>query len=233
MHELSIEGFRFFCDNREEAFTVRHEVFSAHTYYFETDNQAPTILDIGANTGLATLYFKKIYPHAKITAVEPHPRSYELLSKNCYENMLEGVTTLRAAVVDDTTKHPTLLLHTDTAGKWLSTTSVVPRAWNGEQQTTELRVPTCTLDSLITGPVDCLKMDIEGAEQKVLMAARTGLSQVRELIVEFHPHAGQNLAQLSEFLHGVGFELLYTQDGKEQDLNKINPRRLIILSGRM
>lgn len=231
MIELSVEGFRVFCNNREEAFTIRHEIFSAHSYYFETENPEPVILDIGAHIGLATLYFKKLYPNAHITAVEPHPTSFALLKKNCDENMLTHVTLYQAALVDNSDKHPHLTLHTDQTGKWLSTTGVVPQAWNGEQLTTELSVPTLTLESLITGPIDVLKMDIEGAEQKVLMAAQKGLHQVQELFVEFHPHADQDLAALSRFLEETGFDLSYTQDGKEQELDKVNPRRLILLYG--
>ncbi len=231
MIELSVEGFRVFCKNREEAFSIRHEIFSAHSYYFETENPEPVILDIGAHIGLATLYFKKVYPQSHITAVEPHPISFALLKKNCDENMLTSVELHQAALVDSVAKHPRLTVHTDQAGKWLSTTGVVPRAWNGEQLTTELTVPTLTLESLITGPVDVLKMDIEGAEQKVLMATQKGLHQVQELFVEFHPHAGQDLAVLSRFLEESGFDLSYTQDGKEQELDKVNPRRLILVYG--
>lgn len=231
MQELSIEGFRVFCQNREEAFTIRHEIFSAHSYYFETENPEPVILDIGAHIGLATLYFKKLYPHSHITAVEPHPTSFAILKKNSTENMLTSVNLHQAALVDDSVKRPKLTLHNDLSGTWLSTTGVVHNAWNGEQPTTEMLVPTLTLDSLISGPIDLLKMDIEGAEQKVLMAAQSGLKQVKEFFIEFHPHAGQNLEVLRVFLEENGFDLSYTQDGKEQELDKVNPRRLILMYG--
>ncbi len=231
MQELNIEGFRVFCQNREEVFTLRREIFSAHCYYFETESPSPVILDIGAHIGLATLYFKKLYPTAHITAVEPHPTSFSLLKKNCFENMLTDVTLHNSAVVDDTEKHPTLLLHTDTKDQWLSTTGVVIDAWNGEQETKELVVPTCTLASLITGPVDLLKMDIEGAEQKVMLAAGSKLQLVQQVLIEFHPHVGQDIKKLAHFLELAGFDLSYTQDGKEQDLEAVNPRRLILITG--
>lgn len=49
------------------------EIFIRGEYFFETEKTAPVILDCGANIGLATLFFKRIYPKARITCGEADP----------------------------------------------------------------------------------------------------------------------------------------------------------------
>src|SRR5262245_55665784 len=44
------------------------EIFQRELYRFHTDSAGPKILDCGANIGLAVIYFKRLYPHARITA---------------------------------------------------------------------------------------------------------------------------------------------------------------------
>ena len=52
----------------------------------------------------------------------------------------------------------------------------------------ELRVPAIELDELITGNVDLLKLDIEGAETDVLCACQR-LHRVEQIFVEYYSFA--------------------------------------------
>src|SRR6476620_11843470 len=57
------------------------------------------IIDLGANIGLASLYFLNKCPHARVVAVEPDPSNFELLSRNLQPFLLhEQVTLLPGAV---------------------------------------------------------------------------------------------------------------------------------------
>jgi FkbM family methyltransferase len=55
-----------------------------------------TIVDAGANVGFTTLFFASQYPHARIIAIEPSPRSVELLRMNVAG--LPNVTIVEAAL---------------------------------------------------------------------------------------------------------------------------------------
>src|ERR1019366_6730082 len=44
------------------------DIFVKHVLDFQCATDAPRILDCGANLGLASLYFKRRYPKARITA---------------------------------------------------------------------------------------------------------------------------------------------------------------------
>src|ERR1700754_950801 len=45
-------------------------------------SRKPLILDLGANIGLASLYFAKNWPNATIVAIEPDESNYNLMLKN-------------------------------------------------------------------------------------------------------------------------------------------------------
>lgn len=49
------------------------------------------ILDAGANIGLATLVFHRLFPKAKILAVEPDPGNISILKKNCEHLVSKGI----------------------------------------------------------------------------------------------------------------------------------------------
>jgi len=55
----------------------RHDV---ETIYRATER--PLILDLGANVGLASLYFRKVWPRARIVAVEPDTGNVALARRN-------------------------------------------------------------------------------------------------------------------------------------------------------
>jgi FkbM family methyltransferase len=194
-------------DNSEEYHRLKNEIFTHHQYYFETENPQPVIIDAGAHIGLATLYFKKNYPGAVITAIEPQLANFKLLEKNIWDNDLSNVETHQVALSD---KMGTAKFFQDVSDdKWYSTASFTPRAWNGQQSSQEVTVPTQPLSDFITGPIDLLKMDIEGAEVHVLHAAVNKLHLVKYMMVEYHPTPGNDFKFFTEWLkkHNLSWEI--------------------------
>ena len=60
------------------AWNIRYlfnETFVNAQYYFESDNDWPTIIDCGSNIGMSVLFFKRLYPQSKIIAFEPDPKN--------------------------------------------------------------------------------------------------------------------------------------------------------------
>src|SRR5438128_464043 len=47
--------------------------------------QCETVIDLGANIGLASLYFAGRYPSCRLFAVEPNPDTYRMLTANLAE----------------------------------------------------------------------------------------------------------------------------------------------------
>jgi hypothetical protein len=68
------------------------DIFVKRTLEFTTASPSPRILDCGANVGLASLFFHRLYPDARITAFEADPALFAILNTN--------LTTNRAGAVE-------------------------------------------------------------------------------------------------------------------------------------
>lgn len=215
MQSTKLGQFTVFYTQSEEFRTIKREVFTHDSYYVDFDTDQPVIIDAGAHIGLSTLYFKRFFPQAQIWAVEPIPNTFHILERNVFENQLTDVTLINAAL-SDSTGHITL--HQDASQHhWHSTASIHSGAWNGAQRTTPMQVNALLLSDLIfqiNQPIDLLKMDIEGSELTVLKAAKESLQQVRQMIIEFHPHAEQPIDALIMLIQQQGFSLEFWQHGR-------------------
>jgi FkbM family methyltransferase len=214
MQSTSLGKYTIWFNNSEEFHKIKSEIFSQGAYYVELENPEPIIIDAGAHIGLATLYFKKLYPKAKIWAIEPLPVNFQLLTKNIEENFLDDVECLNVALSDQSGE---VILHEDASDEeWFSTASIQSGAWNRQQQTKPINVPGMKLSELlerIGQPIDFLKMDIEGSEFTVLKEAGQLLRQVRHMMIEFHPIQEQYLIEGVEMLKQFGFHSELWKDG--------------------
>jgi len=198
MQSSKLHNYTIYHNNSEEYHRLKREIFTQDLYYFETKSITPIIIDAGAYIGLSTLYFKQLYPHAKIIAIEPNPESFKLLEKNIFENQIEGVTTINAAL-SNISSHEILYLD-NSSEKWHSTASFHKGSWVGTQKTNEISVQTHILNEFVTQKIDFLKMDIEASEQRVLIASNESLPLIEQFIVEFHTHKTQSLKKMVELL---------------------------------
>jgi FkbM family methyltransferase len=178
-------GFRFRCRNREEFERICEDVFDGHEYAFETRHRAPLIIDAGAHVGAATHYFKRRDPDARVLAFEANPVTFALLQQNIAGNNLTNVRATQAALAPQAGEITFYASASDDApGAWGD--SAVRQPWHEGDETAVVRVPAVTLSSLLTEPVALLKLDIEGMETAVLEEAGPALSQVQQVILEFH-----------------------------------------------
>jgi FkbM family methyltransferase len=183
------------------------EIFVKDTYWFHTDAAEPLIVDCGSNIGMSVLYFKMIYPHARVIAVEPSPEAFALLDENVRQNDLNDVT-LRQCAVWDADGAIDFYYDPDRPGSLLMST-ISERMPKASRQVTAV-----SLSRLIEGPVDFLKMDIEGAELRVLrdLEMHDKLRFIRAMVIEYHHHIEPTADRLSELLHllersGFGYQL--------------------------
>lgn len=186
-------------DNAEEFNELKKELYTEHRYYLELDKEDPVIIDAGAHIGLATLYFKQIYPDAKIIAIEPHPANFALLKKNIEENQLKNVELYQVALAP---KSGQMGLNEPSGEReWRSGVGIIVGGWRGVQKTKPFRVKAVGIAEILGGPVDLLKMDIEGMEYEVLKAAGESLRQAKQIIVEVHPREGHRIGEIVKMLN--------------------------------
>src|SRR5262249_38418377 len=141
------------------------EIFVWNSYAFETRNPRPLILDCGANIGMAACYFKKRYPGSRILAFEPDAETNALLQGYLRGTGFEDVRARIAAVHERAGSIDFYSSDDRTIGACnsLKMSTLATRV----DRPTKRSVESVLLSDSIDGPVDFLKMDIEGAEYGV------------------------------------------------------------------
>ncbi len=154
------------------------DIFVKGALAFTSASPAPRILDCGANVGLASLFFRRIYPQASITAYEADPALFAILNTNLKANGASGVDTRHAALWTSTGS-----LTFQCEGSDSGMIGSLPGAIDGTSTT----VPSLRLRDVIDeGPIDLLKLDIEGAEDAVLADCEPVLHRVKAIVMDLH-----------------------------------------------
>jgi len=202
--EARVFGFRIrFLDYRRFLFLV-HEVFAGTPYLFRTQKRAPFIIDCGANIGMATLFFKSIYPDAEILAFEPDPDAYRTLEWNLRVNGLAGVVAVNKAVDDAGAAVP---FYCDPSLPGNGRNSLVPQRMAGGAVR---YVESVRLSGYLDREVDFLKIDVEGAEHAVFrdLSESGKLPLIRAMVIEYHhniPGHRNALVEILSLLEHAGF----------------------------
>jgi FkbM family methyltransferase len=181
------------------------EIFLDRSLAFPWEGPTPRILDLGANLGLSVAYFKRRHPNARITAFEADPEVYRYLEENVRENRLGDVELRNEAVWDEPGR---VSFRPDGAdgGRALPADAAGGNAGTIDVPAIDLRA---FLSDRADRAFDVIKMDIEGAESRVLPAISDRLGGVRYLFVEYHsrPDEPQALDRVLGAMAGAGFRL--------------------------
>lgn len=191
MHGLKIGYF-----DRATLSHLYREIFVRQYYYFEAATDSPRILDCGANLGMATMYFKWLYPNARIQAFEPDPTTFKLLERNINQNNLRDVTLHNCALWHEEGEIE-LFIDQSIAGSPLMSTR--KSRFDGNAP---IHVPSKCLSEYIEETIDFLKLDVEGAEHQVVcdLLASGKAKLVRQMVIEYHHLLGSEPCRLSTFL---------------------------------
>ena len=177
---VQLDGKPFEFHDARSFYVTYDEIILQKIYKFSTTSQNPVIIDCGANMGVSVYFFSKTYPGARIIAFEPEEDIFPILERNVETFQLDNVTLHKKAVWGSVT---TLEFFTDT-GMGGSVTNVYK-----DQKPT--LVETVVLADYLYEKVDFLKLDIEGAEYKVLKSCGSLLSNVENIFVEYHSFINQ------------------------------------------
>jgi FkbM family methyltransferase len=139
------------------------------------------VIDVGANVGFFALRFAHWAGHSgKVIAVEPETSNFEELTRRIAKSGLADVLTPRQALVDATPGTRHLIVNVNHPGDHRL----------GDQG---LPVAATTIDDLrdeLGCPVQFIKIDVQGAEGRVLAGAKHTLAMDRPaLFIEIDPAA--------------------------------------------
>jgi FkbM family methyltransferase len=172
-------GKDFFFVSPTELMHGLNEIFIEEVYKQHLPPN-PYIIDCGANIGLSIIYLKQMFPDATIIAFEPDEENFNLLQANIKSFHYENVQARKEAVwIENTTL------------QFASEGSMSSRI-NTEVSNNTVPVKAIRLKDYLDRPVDFLKIDIEGAEFRVIMDIADQLPQINNLFLEYHGSFNQN-----------------------------------------
>jgi FkbM family methyltransferase len=209
--------------NKQEFHSLKHEIFTNNSYYFESNNPNPFILDIGAYIGLSIVYFKQLYPNSKIVTFEPNPQSFKVLQENIFNNEFKNIELHNTAIYK---KEGCKEMYIDNTGMdRYSVTSFSKNAWNNEVKSNKIKVKCEKLDKYLDRHVDLLKLDVEGSEQAILKDISNQFNKIENIIFEYHPTSNQNIDNILKLLNKK-YDIEIFEGGKQ--INKDIPNNKLL-----
>lgn len=186
-------GYTVRIDDGPNFYIQLKDEFIRQIYWFKARREDPLIIDGGSNIGMSILYFKHLYPRARVVGFEPDPRLFQILQENIARNDLADVRLVNAAL-----------------GSSTGEASFAPAGAAGQLSTgARVAVQVERLSGHLSEDVDFVKLNVEGSELDILQeAAASGmLRNVSGLAVEYHGWAGepQLLGALLDLLSDHGF----------------------------
>lgn len=174
------------------------------------------VYDIGANTGLYSLFAAAECPEGVVISFEPYTPNVELLEQDIARNDLSNVTVVDIALSDSVGTIE--FAQPEEADVGYGSASIAPA---GSRPTKE--IPTTTGDRLIgDGELpqpNIVKIDVEGAEPLIIDGLATALSapecrtvycEIHEPGVEYRPSIddfGRTAGDIEQQLEGLGFDV--------------------------
>jgi FkbM family methyltransferase len=175
------------------------EIFVEEIYKFEPSATKPiTIIDCGANIGLASIYFAQRFPQASIKAYEADPNIYVSMKANFDSFEYTKVEAINAAVSN---KNGEIFFHLEGGHSGMIADSAAQNS---------VAVPCVRLKDVLDqyDDITFLKIDIEGHESEVLPDIAEELKKVQFLFLEYHSFVDQPqvLDKLLSIITGAGLK---------------------------
>ena len=234
-------GMTIACLNAGEAGMLYHTVFDGECYARHGLRLAPrdVVLDVGANIGIATLFFHARYPGVSVHSFEPAPAPFGALAENRRFHRVAG-TCHRTALSDTPgtapfTYYPRTTVmsgfHADAEADAALTRRYLRNSgfaqsdadWmtEGKYVSTTVDTPVTTLSAVIEAlrlpRVALLKIDVEKNELNVLQGLRDGdWPRVGRIVAEVHDIDGR-IQRVEALLSDHGFQAVIEQDEKLRD----------------
>ena len=176
--------------------------------------QVRTVVDIGANIGAFTLPARRVFPNARVIAIEPDPDNAALLRRNCGADPL--VTICETAVLHDgCPKTVRLCRHElNSGGNYVG--ELFQRKSPPFADAAPIEVPCRSIHELLVelgvNAIDLLKVDTEGSEVEIFtcLAAHSWLPKI--CWIRFEWHGRESIPHLRRLLSPT-HEVSIDQDG--------------------
>jgi FkbM family methyltransferase len=210
--------------NRGDIQSVR-EIFCDRHYRIPSSIRPRTLVDLGANIGLASVWFARRYGVERVVAVEPVGANAAIACRNLACNGVEG-EVLEAAIGPSRGRVVFELADASNLGRVATGPEArppapaavgagpasSPRGRDGAGGPGEglIEVEMITMHDVLArlgAGADLVKLDIEGGEDALLQGDVSWLDHVGAIVAELHPEV-VDLGSIAERLEGRGLRHL-------------------------
>ena len=176
--------------------SILYEIFWQQAYHLPQlqGGAFRTVVDVGANVGLAALYFLEKFPVTRLVCLEPEPANFQILQSNLRGTIAVALQAALAATDG--------ILKIDSS----------PQAYNARisSDTGAVEVAAISMPTLLHTQqldwVDLLKIDIEDYEQQVFIGDCAWLAQIGTLLIEIHSPTSQRVVRQAVQAQGFSWE---------------------------
>lgn len=175
------------------------------------------VFDIGAQAGYHTLLAAECVRSGTVYAFEPLPRNLDYLHAMVELHHLKNVNVVDAAISDFSGSASFDSGISPVAGRLSTNGSIRVRCIQLDEEVRAGRLP----------PPSFMKIDVEGAELKLLTGARNILERYKpEIVLDTHTFLGGEFEplhrQCSSFLQDLGYSLEPIGNGRPEDSREIH-----------
>jgi FkbM family methyltransferase len=181
--KISIQGYAFpvFLRNNPSDTQIFTQIFLREELKIDLKEIPKTIIDGGANIGLASVYLKNKYPNVLIYSVEPEKTNYDLLLENT--KFYKGIFSYNCGIWNKNTK---LKIINEDSGNESFIVKEISESDKDSKAIEAITISKIVEDNDIEN-IGLLKLDIEGSEGKVFEDNYNDwLSISNNILVEIH-----------------------------------------------
>ena len=160
--------------------------------------ERPLILDLGANIGLASLYFAKNWPRARIIAVEPDQRNVRLLKTN-----IEGMSNIKPIEGAVASENGAVQIANPHDKAWALRTERVNSIGPNSVKAYSMRT---LMGFAPEGQPFIVKINIEGFESELFSRDTEWIKSFPIIIVGLHDHMLPGQGSSNNFLRRISIE---------------------------
>lgn len=188
-------------------------------YLIKTLHPGQHFLDVGAHYGYFSALASQLVGHGgQVIAIEATPQTFAILSKNLFSSQGTHARHLALAEsVGEMTFYTFPVRYSEY--NTLDVTPYEDEDWFADYPPVEVRIPTTTLDQIIPEcKPDLIKIDVEGAEDRVIRGGLQALATFRSpLVMEYLDQAtsGGGHQMADQLLRSLGFTPFTIQESGE------------------
>ena len=174
-------------------------------------------IDVGANIGLMSVFTGAKFPQAKIIAFEAHPKTMELLEKNCILNNVGNVMLFSLALGNEEGK-------VEIYDNWQVNrggASLVVKT----EDSNAYKVQMKRLDDIGCPIPEMIKIDVEGVELEVLKGAEQTIRDYKPILIveisDWRKNAHDSSSEIVNYVKSLGDYKIYKLAGGKERKSKL------------